>query len=143
MEGTIKTFDSIRKFGHIEYDGGKDIFVNIRNFVSHLSDDEIKGLVGKAVTFAVGSFTNQYGITRPTAVKVELKKEEKEGFDIPEADASTDELIPYEEQQRIERKQTRAKYAECYVGKHESRKAKALRIKKIEKDFDDFFDDAD
>lgn len=137
MEGTIKTFDSIKKFGYISYGNGESIFVHIKAFVSFIKANEINALVGKTVTFTIGEFNG-----RPTAVKVEIKKE---GFELPEADASVDELIPYDERQRAERKEIRGKrqIAECYVGKRENRAERRLRQKKIEKSFDDAFDESD
>ena len=105
MEGIIKDFDSIRKFGHISYEGDKTIFVHISAFKAFVKTNELLALVGKVVRFAQGEYNG-----RPTAKDVEFIKVEE-----PETPAELSELVPYEEQVRLNRKAKREKRytAEC------------------------------
>ena len=154
MEGTIKTFDPIRKFGSIDYDGGKTIFVHISAFKAFVKANEINALVGKPVTFAIGEYNG-----RPTAKDVEVTEPTAPRIEAETAEESDDltELVPYDEQTRLDRKakrneQTRLdrktkcqkrSISECYIGKRKDKEGRRERQKKLIKAFNDAFGDCD
>lgn len=133
MEGIIKDFDSIRKFGHISYEGDKLMFVHISAFKAFIKANELSALAGKAVRFAIGEYNG-----RPTAQNVEIMKPEE-----PEEPADLTDLVPYDEQVRLERmaKRQRRHISECYVGDHSRHNERKERQRKLSKILDDAFDD--
>jgi cold shock CspA family protein len=143
MEGTIKDFDSIRKLGHIGYDGGKTIPVHVSAFKAFIQTSEMASLVGKAVVFAIGEYDGRPSAKTRSVEFVDAKEKQIVETKEPEDPMDLTEFIPYDEQIRLARMAKREKrhIAECYVGKHLHHNERKERQRKLNKIFDDAFDD--